>query len=163
MMIMKKILAIALLAGIVTACNKDKFQTKPQITVKDQSGDIVPVNGLVTVNLEWTDKEGDVNDTLIIIRERVNRRGYVQFADSLGLPTFPGATTGEIQLDFPYALLPNGNGRTSLTAGITPIGIPGTGTPPKKENDTLNLKFILTDRAGNRSDTAVARVYVNRL
>jgi hypothetical protein len=162
-MIMKKIIAITLLAGIVVACSKDKFQTKPQLKVKEQSTEIVPVNGNLSVTLEWTDKEGDVNDTLFITRQRVNAKGRVVFADSLPLPTFPGGTQGEIQVDFPYTLSSSGDARTSLTAGILPIGIPGTGTPPRKENDTLDLKFVLKDKGKNRSDTAVARVLVMRL
>ncbi|HEU0112302.1 MAG TPA: hypothetical protein VFQ73_15615 [Flavisolibacter sp.] len=160
---MKRIF-LFLLAGIVLiACNKDKFQTKPQIKIKSQNTETVNFNGTLRIVLEFTDKEGDVSDTIVIVRERVNSRSPITPPIIMEkLPTFPNTDKGEIQIDFPYNVDQWGSARTSLTAGIPAICIPGTGTPCLKEQDTLNLKFVLQDKAGNESDTAITRVFVDR-
>jgi hypothetical protein len=50
-----------------------------------------------------------------------------------------------------------------LTAALTAISIPGTGTPAKKEIDTLRIKILARDLGGNKSDTLVVdNVYVKR-
>ena len=71
---MKRIIAITLLAAVIVACNKDKFQTKPQIKIKSVTPNIVPVNGTLSVILQFTDKQGDVSDSIIVVRERTNQK-----------------------------------------------------------------------------------------
>jgi hypothetical protein len=155
---MKKIFAFCLVAAVVVACNKDKFQTKPQITIKSKNTDIVPVNGTFSVVLQFTDKEGDVSDSLFVIRTRTNSTSPITPAlIETKIPTFPNTSEGEIQVDMPYQ-----TSQTALVAGIPAIPIPGTGTPPQKEQDTISLKFVVSDKAGNKSDTATTSVIVIR-
>ena len=152
-MIMKKILAVCLVAGIVVACSKDKFQTKPQITIKSTSGDIVPANSDWRVTLEFTDKEGDVSDSIFFVRQRFNKRG--PFRDAVikyKIPDFPNTSQGDIQINFNY--------QQQLVFGYSPIIIPGTGG--QLEPDTMAFKFVVKDKAGNKSDTAVANVIIRR-
>lgn len=155
---MKKIIAFGLLATVMLACNKDKFQTKPQIKIKSVTPDIVPVNGTLSVILEFTDKEGDVSDSIIVVRERTNQKSPITPAIiKTPIPSFPNTSEGEIQVFMPYQ-----TSQTALIAGIPAIPIPGTGNPPEKEPDTLNLKFVVRDKAGNKSDTALTSVIVIR-
>lgn len=136
------------------ACNKDKFQTTPQLTIKSVSPKVVPVNGTLTVVIEYTDKEGDVDDSLIVVRERLNQRGPVRLpASPYKIPTFPDTDRGEFHVQFNYAF--------DLTFGLNPISIPGS-NPPQRETDTLQLKFVARDKAGNKSDTTIADVFVQR-
>jgi len=153
-MIMKKIFVLGFAAVVVLACSKDKFQTKPQITVKELSSDIVPANSALRVTLEFTDKEGDVTDTIYMVRERLNQNGLMQTgAVEYPIPDFPASSSGEIELILDYTF--------GLTFGMDPILIPGTGGQ-EKERDTLNLKFVVQDKEGNKSDTAIANVIVIR-
>ena len=151
---MKKILAICLALAVLVACNKDKFQTKPQIKIKSTNTDIVPQNGTLRVTLEFTDKEGDVSDSLLIVRERLNRKFPLVPAPSpYKIPTFPSTSKGEIEVDLDY--------QSGLVFGINPIAIPGS-DPKQYEPDTMNLKFVVRDLAGNKSDTASLGVIVIR-
>ena len=138
------------------ACGKDKFETKPQLTLRSKSPDIVPVNGTLRLNIEYTDKEGDVSDSLFIVRQRLNVRGPLLLAPSpYDIPDFPHTDKGEFEISFDY--------QNDLIFNITPpIRIPGS-NPAKYEIDTLRLKIVAKDKAGNKSDTLVVNnVYVTR-
>jgi len=153
---MKKILliiAIALTAMI--ACNKDKFQTKPQVKVKDYNSKEIGLNVPLVITLEVTDKEGDVDDSLFVIRQRLNIKNTAPVATyKFDVPAFPDKSTAEFQINFPFS--------TSLVAGLNRIQIPNT-DPRKYEIDTLIFKFVVKDKAGNVSDTATSdRIYVKR-
>lgn len=152
---MKKILISCLLIAAVVSCNKDKFQTKPQIKIKSTNYEgVVPQGGTLRVNLEFTDKEGDVSDSLWVIRERLNLKSpAVLTASSYKIPAFPNTSQGEMEVDLNYDF--------GLTFGIPAIRIPGS-VPAQNEPDTMNLKFVVRDKAGNKSDTAVLGIIVNR-
>ena len=110
---MKKNLAFCLLLVVMVACNKDKFQTQPQIKIKSTNTDIVPVNGTLRVTLEFTDKEGDVSDSLLIVRQRLNAKSPVTPPPSpYKLPTFPNTSEGEIEVELDY--------QSGLVFGINP-------------------------------------------
>lgn len=152
---MKKILVFCLLSGLVVACSKDKFQTTPQIKINSISSNIIPVNGSLRVLLEFTDKEGDVSDTVILNKVRLNQRAVTTLRDSIKfkVPDFPKNNQGEIELDLDY--------QTHLISAISPPFIPNS-NPKQKEPDTLALKFVLQDKAGHRSDAATTNVIVIR-
>jgi hypothetical protein len=158
-LIMKKTLLFGLALVLLASCGKDKFQTKPQITITSVSTDIVPAPSTqnpqpgVRIVLEFTDQEGDVSDSVIMVRQRLNRSG-LGLANAVRqlkykIPTFPNTQSGEINVDLDY----NGD----LTLGMTPLGPAGS-----RERDTLALKFVVLDLAGNKSDTATANVIVIR-
>lgn len=152
---MKTIILFAFLfLATALSCNKDKFQTVPRLTIKSVTPDVVPVNGNLRVLIEYTDKEGDVNDSLIVVRQRLNVKNPVTLLPSpYKIPDFPDTDKGQFQVNFNYNL--------DLTFGLLPINIPGS-NPLQKEPDTLVLKFVARDRAGNKSDTATANVIVER-
>lgn len=137
------------------ACDKDKFQTVPQLTLKTMTPEVVQVNGTLRLNIEYTDKEGDVSDSLFIVRQRLNVRGPVQLAPSpYDVPDFPHTDKGEFEISLAY--------QAGLIFGLAPLRIPGS-NPLKNEIDTLRLKIIAKDKEGNKSDTLVVNnVYVIR-
>lgn len=153
---MKKYFGLFLLLGTLVACNKDKFETKPQLKLKSVNNNEVRYNGNLVVNLEFTDKEGDVNDSLFVIRERMNVRGpIVSFPTPFKIPNFPERNQGELQINFDF--------QTELVFGIPAIRIPGT-VPSQYETDTLRLKFVARDKEGNLSDTlTVNDIFIERL
>ena len=147
-------LALVITFGMI-ACDKDKFETVPQLELKSRNTDIVPVNGTLRLNIEFRDKEGDVNDSLLIVRQRLNVRGPLQLPPSpYGIPDFPKTDKGEFEVSLDYQF--------GLVFGLPPLRIPGS-NPVKNEIDTLRLKIVARDNAGNKSDTLVIdNVYVTR-
>ena len=147
---------LALIVAIsLIACDKDKFQTVPQLKLKSRSTDVVPLNGNLRLNIEYTDKEGDVSDSLIIVRQRLNKRGPIQLAPSpYGIPDFPTMDKGEFEVTLAYQF--------GLIFALNPLRITGS-NPPQNEIDTLRLKIVARDKAGNKSDTLVVdNVYIIR-
>jgi hypothetical protein len=134
-------IVIAVVAG---ACDKSKFNTKPTLTLKSQNGDILPPGSSLVLDFEFTDKEGDVDDTIYVKKIRTNAIKVPTIRDSFALqvPTFPKNTKGEIRLTLEY------NGY--MISAINPPLDPTTG---KRVSDTLTMKFALKDRGNNISDT----------
>ena len=65
---MKTIITVAVIIALtILACGKDRFQTVPQLKLKSRSTDVVPANGNLRLNVEYTDKEGDVSDSILIV------------------------------------------------------------------------------------------------
>ena len=151
---MKQILTYSCIVLALVACDKDKFETKPKLEVESLSTDFVPRNQDLRITLSFTDKEGDVDDSLYVIRTRTNKRGpFTPVNPSrYKIPEFPNQSEGEIELTLPYSL--------GLTSGFSSVIAPGN--PPTREPDTLILKFVLKDKAKNVSDTATANVIVER-
>ncbi len=142
---MIRILAlILLLATVMVACKKNKFQTKPTLKLTSMNGNVVPAGAVLQLDFEFTDKEGDVNNSLFVQKIRTNKIKVPTIRDtfSLPVPEFPKNTKGTIQALLDYS--------THLTSAINPPKDPVTG---KNQSDTLILKFVLRDRANNVSDT----------
>ncbi|OLY92772.1 hypothetical protein SAMN05444008_10259 [Cnuella takakiae] len=141
---MKVVYGLLALALGLMACNKDEFQTKPQIKVLSATPDVVPIGQALTVSLEFTDKEGDVDDSVTVIRTRINQRDFTKlpFTIKYKIPLFPDKTRGEMDVNMAWS--------TALTLQNSPLRIPGTNT---NEPDTLRLQFSVKDAKGNRSDT----------
>lgn len=145
---MKIIFPVLSVALFFIGCDKDRFQTKPQIKIISSSTEIVPVSGHLQVVLEYTDKEGDVHDTLFITKQRLNQRVVPTLRDTLKfpIPEFPDRQLGQFELNLSYS--------NHLISAVTPPRIPGS-NPSKNEADTLNLKFLVRDAGGNKSDSAI--------
>ena len=95
-------LAVIITFGMIS-CDKDKFETVPQLEYKSRNTDIVPVNGSLRLNVEFRDKEGDVSDSVLIVRQRLNKRGPVQLpANPYGIPDFPKTDKGEFEITLEY-------------------------------------------------------------
>lgn len=140
---MMRIYGVILLAVLAIACNKDKFQTKPSLKLKSINGDIIPQGAALQVDFEFTDKEGDVNDTLYVKKIRINTIKASTIRDSfpLQVPNFPENNQGTIRVLLDHSFY--------LASAITPPKDPAG----KNISDTLMLKFALKDRADNISDT----------
>ena len=153
---MKTRLLFALICLIaILACSKDKFETKPQLKFISKNTNIVGINSNLRIVLEFTDKEGDVNDSLLVVRQRLNRRGPVTMpASPYPIPKFPATKKGEFEVTLEYQF--------GLIFGLSPLRIIGS-NPAQNEPDTLNLKFVARDKAGNKSDTlTVENIIVRR-
>jgi hypothetical protein len=155
---MKNMRYITICAGILLAlaCSKDKLETRPSIKIKSVSADVIPNGGTLYVNLEFADKEGDVNDTLYIIKKRLNKREVATLRDSISrkVPDFPSKSRGTIELSLEYS-------NFLISAQSPPIV--SQGPPVTYEPDSIKISFYLKDKANHISDTvAIDRVIVIR-
>jgi hypothetical protein len=142
---MKKLLFFSAVVPLLVACDKGKFETKPQLTLKSVNSTEIGFNNPLKFVLEFTDKEGDVSDTLAFIRQRLNINGPFTAPPSYyNMPPFPNTTKGEIEMNLDY--------QTQIIFNIEPIRIPGS-NPEKNEKDTMRYKIVLHDKDGNTSDT----------
>jgi hypothetical protein len=121
-------------------CGKDKFQTKPTVSVKEIGPtDVTGPNGELKIKLECTDKEGDEGQgVLTYIRIRTNstpipQPGIYDKADTVQtpIPSFPKTQKVEMELTIPYGFLDE---------------------DPNK-NDTMFFKITIRDSQNNQSDT----------
>lgn len=140
------ILIVFIVTVAFVACEKNKFQTRPQIKIKSINSNVIPVGGTLVMRLEYTDKEGDLGeDTLMTIRRRINRRplpgGGRQSIDTLHniIPDFPDKNIGEFEVKFEYA---NYLHQSDI------------------ENDSIFFKIVAKDRSGNVSDTITTETIV---
>ena len=66
---MKKIIIFCALATVIIACNKDKFKTEPQVEIKSLSPDKAYKGDLITLRAIVRDKEGDIKDSVFVVRK----------------------------------------------------------------------------------------------
>jgi hypothetical protein len=143
---MKKLILAGFVLIVLMACNKDKYQTKPQISLKSISNSVVVVNGGTTIALSYTDKEGDISDSLFFIKKRLNQTVVKTDRDTIAypIPSFPNYDKGEIDMALTY--------QNDLVSAETPPPIQGS-NPSVPQPDTLVLKIWIHDKAGHSSDT----------
>lgn len=122
------------------ACSKSKFTTKPQLRFLSAESYNIPRGGIISFRIEFTDKEGDLTDSIFILSRTTrctqsNRRlGYP-------IPRFNAAqnTKGEFFINFV-------NGQ--FLQGYVALPGPACGRP-----DTTTFFFWVKDKAQNVSDT----------
>jgi hypothetical protein len=141
---MRSLLYVLALSTVI-ACNKDKLETKPSLKLRSISSTVVPINGVLNVQFDFTDKEGDISDTIFVRKIRTNRIVVPTVRDSFALqvPPFPDRSRGIIELQLKYQF--------HLVSAEQPPS--SGGNPPNLHDDTLIFKFALRDKAKNISDT----------
>lgn len=140
---MKNIFGIIVIAFILfIGCNKDKYQTKPQLFIKGINKTSFVIGENIKIELEFTDAEGDVQDTLWVQRTSKICPGTigVNFTSPSAIPNFSSTRNqkGYFEINYMYGrlsdVMPTINGCSN-------------------RNDTSFFKFWMKDKAGNRSDT----------
>ena len=132
------------LALLFMACGKDKFETKPKLEIKDYSTRELVKGEVLTIRMNYFDKEGDLNGAAVIgILKRTNLIPLPTAQDKVdtfrnNLPDFPSKENGEISFQLPYDFL-----KESQT-----------------ENDTRVFRFSVEDLSGNKSDTIISDAVV---
>ncbi len=140
---LKRYSFLLLVVTLAFACSKDKLETKPSITLKSVNSTEIYSGMDLVILLEYRDKEGDLgNGLLTYLPERLNIFYPIinPQPDSVGytLPDFPKTSEGEIQVVIPGNFL-NEN---------------------PNYNDTVRFHIVVTDLAGNVSDTLTTPVIV---
>ncbi len=143
-----KLLFLFLITTALAGCRKDKYQTKPSLELKEvKVGGIQDASGTIGSTVEFeiivTDKEGDVEDSLFI--DKLDATGICPgnnlLRDIYKIPDYPNKDNQRVTFRVRYA--------TINVLGYALLG--GPSCPPRK--DTSFFRFIVSDKAGNKSDT----------
>ena len=125
----------------ISACKKDQFTTKPQLKFKSVSPQVLYPNQVIEFQIEYSDKEGDIQNVLYIEKITANcpaSNFSSDYAISTSVPKLSN-TKGELDIRYAY--------------GIN-LGYPSIAEPAcAAQNDTCVFRFALTDKANNTSDT----------
>src|ERR1044072_9051878 len=64
---------------VLSSCDKNSFQTRPQIKVKSLNSTTIAPGEDLRMTLEFTDKEGDLGEgDFTLMRNRINIKGIIQ-------------------------------------------------------------------------------------
>ena len=137
------LLIVTLILTVIAGCNKNQFTTKPQLKFIGTSSDVFVVGQLIEFNIEYTDKEGDIQNNLYI--EEVTKDALCPDNNFKSLYT--------ISPDVPKQNQSKGNILVRYIYGQTGGQYPDYPGPKCGRNDTCVFRFALTDKANNTSDT----------
>ena len=140
--IVKPIFLVLALTFFIAGCSKDKYTTKPQLIFKSVGDYNVPRGGLIVINLEMRDKEGDVSDSIFVLT-RTSNCSKTDENSPYGYPIaeFPTSSNLKAQVQIVYE---NGTDNTDHAFY--------NGNKCLK-NDTTTFYFWMKDKANNVSDT----------
>lgn len=135
---MRNYLIITIAVFILAGCGKDKFKPTPSLTFKSVNTTELHKEQLIRFTLEFTDKEGDVSDSILVQKIVPNcpASGFEQY---FLMPSIPesGDLKGEIVFTIGY----------NVTGYYDVVG------PRCSEEDTATFRFALRDKKGHMSDT----------
>ena len=138
---MHKTFLISIFILLLAGCSKEKFDTTPSLKYKSVNRNIIGRGeGDIVFTLSFTDKEGDLTDTVFIVKTEP-RCVNSNFTAPYPLPEFPSGKNqqGDIIITFTYD-------------EISPKCAP--------RNDTAVFKFVLKDKAQHISDTTASEPIV---
>lgn len=138
-----KILVTIMALGLLAACSKNKYATKPQLTYKGVSSKLLSQGQQLRFTFEVTDAEGDIQDSMWV-QEIVKKCPTKGFISKYPMPDFTGTKNlkGEIDVCYTYGVNSNDNTCPSLFHSNCNIF-----------NDSVTFRFVIKDKAQNTSDT----------
>jgi hypothetical protein len=146
---------VLIVTVILVSCSKDKVDTKPSINVKSLSAKVVPVNGDLSINLEFRDKEADLESIFVQkIRQNLRKTTTIRDTFSLSIADFPKKTDGEIEMRLFYQL-------QLISAERAPAN---PNSPTGFESDSIVIRLALRDKDKHISDTITTeQVVIQRI
>lgn len=136
---MKKILLIATLAFTLASCDKDKFETVPKVEITSFGPSEVVKGNLIKLFATVTDKEGDVQDSVVVARKIFNGNTLLTVdtvRSNLEALNVPSRQTIEIEITYLYGEL-----RPELAPIQNGVNV----------DRNYALGIYVKDKAGNRS------------
>jgi hypothetical protein len=135
-----KILIGFVIVLLAVTCKKDEYSSTPQITLKEVNSTTISQGDVVTFTINFTDAEGDLQDTMWIQRVSKICPTVVSTVYKYKVPDFPAEKylKGTLEVNFAY----------NVVSQDYPT-ITGCGT----KNDTSYFRFWVRDKAKNVSDT----------
>jgi len=143
---MRNTIIIAIVSLFFLGCKKDTYSTIPTLTYKSVNTTKLYRDQIIEFNLDFTDSEGDVIDTMYVQKVSLNCAAS-NFFDRSPIPRFPTTKnlSGEILVSYSNGI--NNPGYFTIASRCN-------------YNDTCYFRFMLKDQAGNKSDTAKSEVIV---
>ncbi len=139
-----KLLIVLGTALCFTGCKKDKFTTKPQITLTEVNTQQLYPNQTIVFSLHYTDREGDIQSTVYV--QKITKNCEASNFESL----YP------IPSDVPKQSNAEGDIQVRYGYGVG-LGFPAIKEPAcPGQNDTCVFRFALNDVANNTSDTVTS-------
>ena len=136
---MKKLLVFCVVAGVILGCSKDKFKTEPQVEIKSIEPDVVQKGQFFTLRAIVRDKEGDIQDSVLLVTKRYAGDILLGIPDTLrySIKEFnsPNRTEVEVSAVFSYGELRDGFIFQNL----------------ENSDRDFAVGIIVTDNAGHRS------------
>ncbi len=140
-----KLLILLAIPFVFYACKKEDYTTKPQISFKSINNKQLKPGDILVFQLNFTDKEGDIQDTLWV--QKISRicptTAGAQFTSRNRVPNFTPTSNLKGILEIGYAYNSSVGGYQTMS---------GCGN----KNDTTYFKFWLKDKANNVSDTIIS-------
>jgi hypothetical protein len=129
-----------LMVLVVAGCKKEGITTKPKLIFKSVTTEHLQFNQDISFTFEFSDKEGDFNDSIRVVKVAFTACPDESFADSVKwkMPDLSGRKNvqGELEIKMSY----------QQDLGLLPCGLDTV--------QTAIFKFVIKDLAGNVSDTA---------
>ncbi|HEU0065217.1 MAG TPA: hypothetical protein VFQ58_09305 [Flavisolibacter sp.] len=140
---MKRIIIYVTLLLFFVSCNKSKFKTQPQVQITSFGPSEVNIGQLFKLKAKVTDKEGDAQDSVILVGKLYNpSNNFLLRTDPLpfSIANFgvPSNQEIEIEVDFDYGQIVNGTIQIS--------------TDRQDVDRAYSIGIIVKDKAGNKSD-----------
>src|SRR5258706_13374508 len=100
---MRNTVLISIFVLLLAGCNKDKFTTAPQLKYKSVNTTVLNRNEDLIFTLSFTDAEGDLTDSIFIIKD-VPGCSASDISAQYRLPEFPTGKNqkGDITITFNY-------------------------------------------------------------
>jgi hypothetical protein len=143
---MYKYIASAFLILLLGSCSKDKFTTRPQLKFESMNTNLLRPGQIIQFKLSFSDLEGDLEDSIYV--EKFEPRCVAsRFNQKYPMPAFNPTRNaqGDIVVSYGY-----------LVDNYPLIQAPQCA----RRNDTCVFRFMLKDKAQNRSDTVQSEVLV---
>jgi hypothetical protein len=142
-----KLLFLFVFAAVLAGCKKSNYDTTPKVEIKSvKVGDLVDAFGnsgkFVELNLTVTDKEGDVQDSIIIDKIDAGTpacAGNSLLDDDYKMPEFPSEPYQKVNVRIRYSNI-NAVGYGLLSGNDCP-----------SNPHVVKFRFTVRDKAGNRS------------
>ncbi len=135
---MRNTILFAVLCLLFIGCNKNKFSTTPQLKYKSVNTTKLFNGQIISFKLSFTDAEGDLQDSIYV--EKVEPTCAASgFKSKYLIPAFPTTKNAEGEIEISY--------------GYNVSNFPFIKSPQCGRNDTCYFRFMLKDKAQNKSDT----------
>ncbi len=133
---------------LMFSCGKDKFNTKPTLKFKSVNSKVINRNDDLKMELNVTDLEGDLTDSIFVFR-RVKNCTFSNRNEKYAFPVYPTKTNLDIDVLVAY------------TYNTSQMPYPALLAPQcSNRNDTAIFRFVVKDKAGNVSDTVNSETIV---
>lgn len=140
---LKLLIVTLIIFGFIT-CSKDSYNTTPELKFLSVNTTVVPQQSVLSFDLQCTDKEGDVVDTIWVQRiSKVIGCEALSRTDSFAIPNFDPPKNVKAEFVFTY----NYASSNPPNLGACTIGNNESAT------DTSYFRFWMRDEAHHVSDT----------